>query len=393
MQVEELINSPQKLLWDKKGSLRKTSFLYYLLKKRTIYHESCDNLIETASCLDKMITVLNSNFKENWNFYLEKLNGIERLNLIIYFPKVKITNTRLDEHNFNHLLVRFVLRIENNTIKLHQYSGCRLQRDLTEEQKEYSHSHLPSSTRLGEFRDFCYAETEVRDLQTMFNAKFDINLFDLLLQTIKTYVSHESLEGVPYKHISHLTYNMGTSNSLEPLTFSYEEEIYECIFKEMELTKLKFNLDRNNVIKVDRESLAKELKEKVLEVFDTHKVYFKDIFVNKKINPLYYYRNLLHQSQRSVYNEISTTDSSLSNTIRFKTNNRLDSESTRKFFFRGKEIKIKNYTTIEHRNYAEESTKKEIYEKGEIRELFIERIKRSIEKELNKKRKNINSSF
>ena len=389
MRIKELLDTEEKKNWNKSGRLRKTSFLYYLINKRKIYYEG--DKINLCNQLDSMITVLNEVYKDNWDFYLYS----DTLQLIIHFPKIEISNTKGAKHTIKNLLVRFGIQLEDN-VKLRDYSGARLKTSLTEQQKCYFHSHLPGNNELGHFRNFCYAETEVNDLQMMFNSKFDIKIFDLLLQTIDAYVRHESLEGVPYKHLSSLIYNKEAShNLLEPLNEEDFYEVWESVFSGISLSNIEYQRDNNNFLKVDREKVNTLLKTIVLNYFDSIPTeYLNRLFCLKKIQKTYNddsLYNISYNNIRDNVNKIKET-SLQQNAFRFPTNNTKD--STVKFLLRGQEIELGNYTTIEHKNYAKKSKQeKGFYEKGEIREQFIKYATNIIEKTINKQRKTANSSF
>ena len=130
MRIRYLLDTEEKKNWNKAGRLRKTSFLYYLINKGRIYYEG--DKINLCNQLDSMITVLNEVYKDNWDFYL--YDG--KLQLIIHFPKIEISNTKGTKHTIKNLLVRFGIALEYN-VKLKGYAGTRLKTSLTEQQKSY----------------------------------------------------------------------------------------------------------------------------------------------------------------------------------------------------------------------------------------------------------------
>ena len=393
MRLVDLTHNNKTRGWNMAGKLRKTSRLHYLLKKGYLNHEG--DLFTLCTQLDTMITKLNQVYKDNWDMYLVS----NRLQIVIRFKRIVISNTNGSTHNIRELFVKLDLSLEHN-VTIRSYTGTRAQRDLTEQNNSYSHSHLGMYTELGEFNDFCYTSTEVYDLRAMFNSKFDENIFDLLLQTIDTYVRHESLEGVPHMYIEKLRYEAaGRNSNLKSLSKDLLELYSIGYFKIIgsEENPIKYHILENNFIEIDEKYLREELRRHFIEnslegiAIENLKEILVEHSWRKSFNSG---SNLLSIRLAKHLNGILTEKKIGENSIRFSSNNTLKKRCEDFFLFRGEEILIKNYTTKEHRNYAKEQQSKEEWEqKGQVRNEIFCFIKRKLEIKLNAKRKTQGSGF
>lgn len=138
-----------------------------------------------------------------------------KLNVIIHFPKLTLTNENNKHHTIKDLFVKFSVNIHH---KLDILQGTRTTYHPIEHQKGYKHSHLPKGTNLL-FNKFClgsdapisFAKILLEEELTKHNTNWT-DTFLFFLNQIKAYVSYESLEGGPYVKISSLVY---TSYTLE----------------------------------------------------------------------------------------------------------------------------------------------------------------------------------
>jgi len=388
MYLEELTGSGRYKNYNITGRLRKTRFLYYLLKKGDI--EYSGDIIKLCTQLDSMITILNQNYKDNWDMYLYS----RKLHIVIRFKEIVISNTEGRHHIIKELFVKLKLKLQN-TVTIESYEGTRAQRSIAEEVSDYSHSHLSRYTELNDFSDFCYTSTEVYDLQAIFNSSFDINTFDLLLQTINTYVRHESLEGVPHTYISNIKFSKGNENRINnDLNINYLEEIFNNYIDKIgnEENPIQYHFKDDNYVVIDVDYLRKELKRIFLDkIDDISKEDLVEILVNKTLSnsfsstaPL---TNVSLFNPERVYKKDYTEDYIKTKSKWIHTNNEYR-KIDKSFLFRGEDIKITNYTTIENKNFKEnEKSKEEYIQKGEVREQFIYYVKEKLEYKLNKERK------
>ena len=133
---------------------------------------------------------------------------IPKLNIIIHFPKLTLTNRNNKYHTIKDLFVKFSINIYH---KIDILQGTRTTFHPIEYQKRYKHSHLPTNHGIA-FTSFClgsdapisFTKILLEEELTKFNTTWT-DTFLFFLNQIKAYVVYESLEGGPYIKISSLT--------------------------------------------------------------------------------------------------------------------------------------------------------------------------------------------
>lgn len=122
--------------------------------------------------------------------------------LILHYPKLVIRNSRNEFHNITDLYIK----IEKWPYGLEgtgaSFQGARASLTKEEYVSHYSHSHLPQSI-LG-FNSFCLGTSDMGVLlhENFFNSKEELEYF---LNILRSYLSWESLEGVPYISINSIS--------------------------------------------------------------------------------------------------------------------------------------------------------------------------------------------
>lgn len=157
--------------------------------------------------------------------YMEVLKGrTSKVHYIttIHFPEIEITNTENARQMIKDLYVRFYL---NGNVKLTEIiehgctngylSGLRTTYTHREYQADYAHSHLPGRTNTPHFKKFCTGSGPIKQIIIKLAANYGSVDYQMFLHTIKNYVKHESLDGVPHRWIR----NIGTeaTNSIESI--------------------------------------------------------------------------------------------------------------------------------------------------------------------------------
>lgn len=133
------------------------------------------------------------------------------LTVVIHYPELKVTNKLNKSVHITDMYVKFQINQQGDITK----SGLEGRRgSFTELQleKNYSHSHLPSSAVNG-FTNFCLGSgTDITMSMMMLyeqilnkNKEEVPNVFNLFLLNLKAYLQYESLEGGPYIRMSTLT--------------------------------------------------------------------------------------------------------------------------------------------------------------------------------------------
>ena len=220
---------------------KKLHFLKYLSSQGFIPVGSEENLHE-------MIKIFEQKFQGNQDLAFQVIQTSEVFELSPYFkilyPEIEITNTNKEKHTIKNLVVVFSLRWDSSfkKWKIHEMRGLRLTLSYLELNKSYSHSHLASSNLTDYFksmttRRFCLGSStlgmSIAEYNTESNKEQSNLVLEGILYTLDTYVTWESLEGVPHNYIYNLLPLGGTpvdgssldSHSLRVVNFLKENKI------------------------------------------------------------------------------------------------------------------------------------------------------------------------
>ena len=197
-----------------------------------------------------MIKIFEQKFQEKQDLAFEVIYNSKVFELRPYFkvlyPEIEITNTNKEKHTIKNLVVVFSLRWDSYFRKwqINEMRGLRLTLSYLELNKSYSHSHLSFSSITSNFKSmtsskFCLGSStlgmSIAEYNTESNKEQSNLVLEGILYTLDTYVTWESLEGVPHNHIRNLlplggiTVNESTSkldsNSLRVVDFLKENKI------------------------------------------------------------------------------------------------------------------------------------------------------------------------
>lgn len=129
-----------------------------------------------------------------------------RTSVIIKYPEINIKNSEGRTHKIVDLYVRFILCYDLSSIWiLNTIEGARGVLSFAEYNTGYVHSHLKRYVE--SFSDFCLGSTGGLPsvIVNLVETGLNVENFELFLIQLKAFLSWESLEGVPYCHISNLT--------------------------------------------------------------------------------------------------------------------------------------------------------------------------------------------
>ena len=220
---------------------KKLHFLKYLSSQGFMPVGSEENLHE-------MIKIFEQKFQENQDLAFEVKEEADCFKLYPYFkvlyPEIEITNTNKEKHTIKNLVVVFSLKWDPSFKKwrIYEMTGLRLTLSYLELGKLYSHSHLESSSLTSNFKSmtsskFCLGSSTLGMSIAEYNTESDKEKSNLVLEgilyTLDTYVTWESLEGVPHNYIRNLLPFGGTpvsdssldSHSLRIVNFLKENKI------------------------------------------------------------------------------------------------------------------------------------------------------------------------
>ena len=191
---------------------KKLHFLKYLSSQGFIPVGSEENLHE-------MIKIFEQKFQENQDLAFEVKEKEDCFKLYPYFkvlyPEIEITNTNKEKHTIKNLVVVFSLKWDSyfKKWKIDDMTGLRLTLSYLELKKLYSHSHLNCSNLINNFKSitstkFCLGSSTLGMSIAEYNTESDKEKSNLVLEgilyTLDTYVTWESLEGVPHNYIRNL---------------------------------------------------------------------------------------------------------------------------------------------------------------------------------------------
>ena len=206
---------------------KKLHFLKYLSSQGFIPVGSEENLHE-------MIKIFEQKFQGNQDLAFEVRENLEVFELRPYFkvlyPEIEITNTNKEKHTIKNLVVVFSLRWDSSfkKWKIDEMTGLRLTLSYLELNKLYSHSHLTSNNLTSNFKSmtsskFCLGSStlgmSIAEYNTESNKEQSNLVLEGILYTLDTYVTWESLEGVPYNYICNLLPFGGTPVSDSSLDY------------------------------------------------------------------------------------------------------------------------------------------------------------------------------
>jgi hypothetical protein len=156
----------------------------------------------------------------NGDLYFEIMHYYPRLTVVIHYPELKVTNKLNRSIHITDMYVQFHITQQGD---IHNKGLLGRRGSFTELQleKNYSHSHLPSSATVG-FTNFCLGSgTDITMSMMMLyeqilnkNKEEIPNVFNLFLLNLKAYLQYESLEGGPYIKMSYLTDNTVVKSSV-----------------------------------------------------------------------------------------------------------------------------------------------------------------------------------
>jgi len=156
----------------------------------------------------------------NGDLYFEIIHYHPRLTVVIHYPELKVTNKLNRSIHITDMYVQFHITQQGD---IHKKGLLGRRGSFTESQleKNYSHSHLPSSATTF-FTSFCLGSgTDITMSMMMLyeqmlnkNKEEVPNVFNLFLLNLKAYLQYESLEGGPYIKMSTLTDNAVVKSSI-----------------------------------------------------------------------------------------------------------------------------------------------------------------------------------
>lgn len=130
--------------------------------------------------------------------------------ILVYFPKVTVTNENNYSHEITDLYLKF--RIDTKGKLLYRFTMSRASYTQAELNADYMHSHAPgiNSTDPSIFKDVCTGTGPINRTIASLNAAFNEDIWRLFAVELDCYTKVESLSGVPYRRLSSVSSKYNT---------------------------------------------------------------------------------------------------------------------------------------------------------------------------------------
>lgn len=272
--ISSLISSPLlKLVWGAKlMNLHKTkSFLSFMMKNNAL-SLSKKFSSEVIESLLKAIAIFEDHYKERFDFYLERNSYGQFVPVMrVLYPKFTITNSSGFSHEIKDLVVLYYLSTgPTDQLNLRSLSGARFSKTHLEILSNYQQSHLSAVRDWEEnpfqIGNFCLGgTTDMSYLVGEMSMQLDLDRLELLLFSVDSMITWESLEGVPYKYIS----SIKNADSAVISSFSQRtsERILENIISNKRVLEVDFYIEENRYRIKPNKRASDFIKKIVLEEF------------------------------------------------------------------------------------------------------------------------------
>lgn len=166
----------------------------------------------------------------------------------VLYPEIIIKNSIGEQHTIKNLFVLFLFKYKRGQWVIDSFQGLRTTLSYLEFYYNYGHSHLPSSSIKSYFsklqsHKFCLGSSTLGMSISEYNTSTEEEESSLLLEgilyTLDTYVTWESLEGVPHNYIRSLI-PLGGRVLLEEGIFYNQTDL---ILKSLKQEKIPLDLD------------------------------------------------------------------------------------------------------------------------------------------------------
>jgi len=198
--------------------------------------------------IEQFVRILNSSisklYKEE-NYEIIQISSYT-VQLIIYYPELKITN----EHEMSHIMTDCYITHKFEFDRGHiYYRKLKLFRG-TYSVGEYNNNYMFSHTSRSYFGtntgSFCFGDTEIKDLYYAYSDGMTIFQIIPFILTIEQYFQWESLDGGPYRRMSAIK----NYNIVNQEVNSYHNEIItnDCYNEVLEkIDNFRYDLNDSNI--------------------------------------------------------------------------------------------------------------------------------------------------
>lgn len=151
------------------------------------------------TALENIVAITKKSHGDNFRYSINSDN--RGFSIYLLYPEIKISNKTGISRTLKNIVVKIpFLKYSTGFILSEVISGTRLTWGTTEAISGYRHSHLGVIRDEYKFSNFCLGSTEIAAMNMdLRNAQRYSDLkYELFIHMIGNYLTHESLEGVPY---------------------------------------------------------------------------------------------------------------------------------------------------------------------------------------------------
>ena len=149
----------------------------------------------------------------------------ENNEILIYFPRVTVTNEHDKSIEITKLFVRVV--VDEDCLLVGTFTMNRSEFTVDQFKSDYLHSHVcgipvRSGGDASDFSAPCLGNGPIKQTCTTLNNEFSEEFWNLFCRELSLYVTRESLAGIPYRHLERVGIKNGkwSKLDLEPSFYS-----------------------------------------------------------------------------------------------------------------------------------------------------------------------------
>lgn len=227
-----------------------------------------------ASILEDIRYTLDEIHGENWEFFFIDKYTLPKINII--YPKLKITNSRGNEHTIRDIVITLTLKqYEGNLTIDTNIKGHRLTVSKEEYISGYQHSHLYPQVydnykfSINNNHSFCLGNNEIPEIIATFNDNQEIGTFELLILTLETMLVWESLEGTPYYYMREIS-SRASGNERYIWNERHGNTIFEYLKDSNLLSIFSYDMDINKIRILENDLFEDVLLKLVIDELPVH---------------------------------------------------------------------------------------------------------------------------
>ena len=173
-------------------------------------------------------------FYQDYILYLIKNGLFSKIDIMVYFPSVTVTN----ENGKSIVIKKMFVKVPITVRGLFHGGSLKFNRaeySFDQFRSNYMHSHISSieKNRLHEFKYSCLGDGPIRDTIISLNDNFDRDIWVLLCLELSKYLEVESLNGGPYLRLENVSTsstqtvvkNLNTKITIPDLVKKYYSEV------------------------------------------------------------------------------------------------------------------------------------------------------------------------